>query len=138
MNVCSWSVIACSGVCGVWLSMLVGVASVYNTLHCICVCLKDGFCHASDAVCGVTLTDYRVLPTGNVSALVVAIYEQGPISIAIDASLKTFSFYSDGVYYDSKCGKNQWKRIGEIVLAASYTHPTMWKKTWVWHVVLLL
>ena len=75
------------------------------SLH-LCVCSKDGFCHTSEAVCGVTLDNYRVLPSGNVSALVVAIYEQGPISIAIDASLKTFSFYSNGVYYDSSCGEN--------------------------------
>ncbi len=39
------------------------------------------------------------------SALVSAIYEKGPISVAIDASHKSLSFYSHGVYYEPQCGK---------------------------------
>lgn len=37
-------------------------------------------------------------------ALKLAIAKHGPISVAIDASHKTFAFYSHGVYYDSTCG----------------------------------
>lgn len=37
-------------------------------------------------------------------AFKVALYNKGPLSVAIDASKKTFSFYSHGVYYDDSCG----------------------------------
>lgn len=43
--------------------------------------------------------------SGDEDQLMNAIANHGPISIAIDASLKTFSFYSYGVYYDDACGK---------------------------------
>lgn len=36
-------------------------------------------------------------------ALKAALVNHGPISIAIYASLKTFTFYSNGVYYDKDC-----------------------------------
>ena len=42
--------------------------------------------------------------TGDAGALKLAIAKHGPVSVAIDASLKTFSFYSHGVYYDEACG----------------------------------
>lgn len=38
-------------------------------------------------------------------ALKIALVNEGPISIAIYASLKTFAFYSNGVYYDKECRK---------------------------------
>lgn len=36
-------------------------------------------------------------------ALKYALVNNGPISIAIYASLKSFTFYSNGVYYDQDC-----------------------------------
>ena len=56
-------------------------------------------------MCGASLSSFRNVPSGNISALVAAIYEVGPISVAIDASHKYFSFYADGVYYGPPCGK---------------------------------
>ena len=35
----------------------------------------------------------------------MAIAEHGPISVAIDASHKSFTFYSHGVYYEPACGE---------------------------------
>lgn len=55
--------------------------------------------------CGASISKFVSIPTGNVSALVMAIYENGPISVAIDASHRSFSFYANGVYYEPKCGK---------------------------------
>jgi hypothetical protein len=40
--------------------------------------------------------------TNDESALRMALFKQGPISVAIDASQRTFSFYSNGVYYEPK------------------------------------
>lgn len=50
-------------------------------------------------------------------ALKIALVNEGPISIAIYASLKTFSFYSNGVYYDKECRKY-------LVLTHSITYET--------------
>ena len=55
--------------------------------------------------CGASISKFVSIPTGNVSALVMAIYENGPISVAIDASHRSFSFYANGVYYEPQCGK---------------------------------
>ena len=45
------------------------------------------------------------MTSGDVDALKVAIFKYGPISVAIDAAHKAFSFYANGVYYDPDCGK---------------------------------
>ena len=66
---------------------------------------QDGYCHANTSVCGARLSSFKNVPSGNISALVAAIYEVGPISVAIDASHKSFSFYANGVYYEPACGK---------------------------------
>lgn len=51
------------------------------------------------------LTGYVNVTSGDPDALKVAVAKHGPISVAIDASHKTFSFYSNGIYYDAECGK---------------------------------
>lgn len=65
---------------------------------------QDGYCHVSDK--NVTLvaqiTGWVNVTTGNADALKVALLKHGPISVAIDASHKTFSFYSHGVYFEPK------------------------------------
>lgn len=65
---------------------------------------QDGFCHVQDA--NVTLvapiTGWVNVTSGDPNALKVALLKHGPISVAIDASHKTFSFYSHGVYYEPK------------------------------------
>lgn len=38
----------------------------------------------------------------------IALFTHGPLSVAIDASHKTFSFYSHGVYYEPKWLVNQF------------------------------
>lgn len=54
--------------------------------------------------CGVKLSKFYNTRSGDVDDLVAAIYQKGPISVAIDASHKSFSFYSHGVYYEPECG----------------------------------
>lgn len=65
---------------------------------------QDGFCHVNDQ--NVTLvapvTGWVNVTRGDPNALKVALLKHGPISVAIDASHKSFSFYSHGVYFDAK------------------------------------
>lgn len=65
---------------------------------------QDGYCHAHDP--NVTLvapiTGWVNVTSGDQNAMKVALLQHGPISVAIDASHKTFSFYSNGVYYEPK------------------------------------
>lgn len=49
----------------------------------------------------------------------MAILKHGPISVAIDASHKTLSFYSNGVYYEPQCG-NGIDQLDHAVLAVGY------------------
>ena len=81
--------------------------------------MQDGFCHADEAECGASISNWYNTPEGNVTALVYAIYEHGPISVAIDASHLSFSFYSHGVYYEPKCG-NSLDDLDHQVLAIGY------------------
>jgi len=44
--------------------------------------------------------------SGDIDALKAAISAHGPVSVAIDASHRSLSFYANGVYYEPKCGKS--------------------------------
>ena len=50
------------------------------------------------------MSGYVNVTSGDLQALKVAMAKHGPISVAIDASHKSLSFYSSGVYYEPKCG----------------------------------
>ncbi|RNA42782.1 cathepsin L1-like [Brachionus plicatilis] len=63
----------------------------------------DGECRFRPENVGATLTRYEDVASDNECALTKAIANVGPISVAIDASLTTFQFYSSGVYYDPFC-----------------------------------
>lgn len=52
------------------------------------------------------ITGFVNVTPRNPDALKLAIAKHGPVSVAIDASHKTFAFYSHGVYYDSACGEH--------------------------------
>ena len=49
----------------------------------------------------------------------MAIAAHGPVSVAIDASHKSLSFYSNGVYYEEKCS-NDINGLDHAVLAVGY------------------
>ncbi len=69
------------------------------------VLLQDGYCQTNRSMCGAKLSQFHNTVSGNTDNLVSAIFEKGPISVAIDASHRSFSFYSHGVYFESQCGK---------------------------------
>lgn len=60
---------------------------------------------------------YREIPAGSEKALKRAVARVGPVSVAIDASLTSFQFYSKGVYYDESCDGNN---LNHALLAVGY------------------
>lgn len=56
------------------------------------------------------ITGYVNVTSGNITAVKAAIYKHGPVAVSIDASHKTFSFYSNGIYYEPKCGETSSTR----------------------------
>ncbi|XP_074042295.1 digestive cysteine proteinase 1 [Leptinotarsa decemlineata] len=80
---------------------------------------QDGFCHAEKVPKVAAISGWVNVTTNDKKALKLAIFEKGPISVAIDASQRTFSFYSNGVYYEPKCG-NKDEDLDHSVLAVGY------------------
>ena len=70
--------------------------------------VQDGFCKVNESECGARISMYVNTAPGNETSLMMAIAERGPISVAIDASHKSFNFYSHGVYYEPACGECGW------------------------------
>jgi len=75
-------------------------------VHFCVLLLQDGYCLTNESTCGAKLSQFHNTKTGDTDDLVMAIYEKGPISVAIDASHRSFSFYSSGLYYEEKCGES--------------------------------
>ncbi|XP_061192572.1 digestive cysteine proteinase 1-like [Saccostrea echinata] len=80
---------------------------------------------AQDGMCNKTITpvaklkNYVNVTSGDLQALKFAIAHQGPISVAIDASHLSLSFYANGVYYEPQCG-NKPDDLDHSVLAVGY------------------
>lgn len=64
------------------------------------------YCHVQNVTLVAPIKGFVNVTSGNENALKVALFKNGPISVAIDASRRTFSFYSHGVYYDDQCKNN--------------------------------
>jgi len=71
---------------------------------------RDGACKASSgtqASPAATVSGFTDIPQGSESGLQSALAENGPISVAIDASHMSFQFYTSGVYYEGACSSRQ-------------------------------
>jgi len=79
----------------------------------------DGYCHLENATIAAPIKGYVNVTSGDLDALKVALFKHGPISVAIDASHKSFSFYANGVYYEPKCGSGE-DDLDHAVLAVGY------------------
>uniref|UniRef100_A0A146LZX5 Digestive cysteine proteinase 2 n=2 Tax=Lygus hesperus TaxID=30085 RepID=A0A146LZX5_LYGHE len=94
----------------------------------------DGFCHTDEVKLVSPITGWVNVTTHNERALKMAIFKHGPISIGINASLRTFGLYSNGVYYDPQC-KGSEADLDHAVLAVGYgwvNHKKYWlvKNSW--------
>ena len=74
-------------------------------------------CHFDPSSVGATDSGYVRVKSGDENALQQAVGTVGPISVAIDASKKTFHLYKHGVYNDPTCSS---KKLDHGVLAVGY------------------
>ncbi|XP_076368042.1 digestive cysteine proteinase 2-like [Tachypleus tridentatus] len=82
---------------------------------------QDGKCHDRNVNKTVQITGYVNVTSKDpdLEALRLSLVYNGPISVSIDASHKSFSFYSNGVYWEPKCG-NKSDDLDHSVLAVGY------------------
>ncbi|OXB74246.1 UNVERIFIED_CONTAM: hypothetical protein H355_011698 [Colinus virginianus] len=80
---------------------------------------QNGLCHYNQSEMLAKITGYVNVTSGNITAVKAAIYKHGPVAVSIDASHKTFSFYSNGIYYEPKCA-NKPGQLDHAVLAVGY------------------
>ncbi|XP_007892928.1 digestive cysteine proteinase 1 [Callorhinchus milii] len=80
---------------------------------------QNGYCHYNQSTLTAKLKSYTNVTSGDIEALKFAIYKNGPAAVGIDASQKSFRFYSNGVYYEPKCGSKP-EDLDHAVLAVGY------------------
>ncbi|XP_041069092.1 digestive cysteine proteinase 2-like [Carcharodon carcharias] len=80
---------------------------------------QNGFCHYNQSIFTAQLKSYVNVTSGDCEALKMAIFKNGPVAVGMDASHKSFRFYSNGVYYEPKC-KNIRGELDHSVLAVGY------------------
>ncbi|KAF3692401.1 Cathepsin S [Channa argus] len=77
---------------------------------------KTQQCHYNPDYRATNCSQYNFLPKGDEEALKEALATIGPISVAIDATRPTFTFYRSGVYNDPTCSL----AVNHGVLAIGY------------------
>ncbi|KAG4066592.1 hypothetical protein HA402_007228 [Bradysia odoriphaga] len=77
----------------------------------------DDTCRYDASNSGATDKGFVDISEGDEDKLKKALATVGPISIAIDASSKSFHLYSEGVYYDPECSSED---LDHAVLAVGY------------------
>ena len=91
-----------------------------NPFYAFCFefCVQDEVkCHFKLADVGATCSGFTDIPKDDENALQEAVATIGPISVAIDASHRSFQLYRNGIYYEPKCSE---KRLDHGVLAVGY------------------
>jgi len=84
-------------------------------------------CLFSAANVGATISSFVDITSGSEAALLTAVKQQ-PVSVAIDASKKSFQLYSSGVYYESTCSSS---RLDHGVLAVGYGTDNTTQAFWI-------
>lgn len=80
---------------------------------------QDGYCRIENMTMYAPITGWVNVTSGDANAMKVALFKHGPLSIAIDAGHKSFSYYANGVYYEPEC-KNKLEQLDHAVLAVGY------------------
>lgn len=97
-----------------WIMKHGGIATEYSYGQYLA---QDGRCHTGTI--GAKIASYVKVTSGDLKALKVAIAQKGPVAVGIDASHRSFAFYSFGVYYEPQCG-NSPEDLDHAVLAVGY------------------
>lgn len=79
----------------------------------------NGFCHVNTSQLTAHIQSYTNVTSGDAEALKLALFKNGPAAVSIDASHRSFVFYSHGVYYEPACG-NTTDDLDHAVLAVGY------------------
>ena len=82
---------------------------------------QNGKCHSNvpGVEQGVQVRSYKNVTEGSEEALMDALANVGPMSVSIDASLDSFSFYRSGIYDDPNC-KSGLDDLDHTVTAGGY------------------
>merc|ERR1719367_2004434 len=93
---------------------------------------QDDRCQFKRSDVGADDKGYVDVPTGDEEALMKAIATVGPVSVAIDASHRSFQFYSHGIYDEPDCSP---QALDHGVLAVGYGPgyflvKNSWGETW--------
>lgn len=78
---------------------------------------QDDPCNFSRKNIGAKISGFKDIPSGSENALKEATAKVGPISVAIDASHRSFQLYRGGVYNEPECSS---KKLDHGVLAVGY------------------
>jgi C1A family cysteine protease len=92
--------------------------------------MADDYCKAGVTSPDVQIASYVNITSGDETALLDAIVNQGPISVAIDASHKSLSFYAEGVYYEPDCANNA-DGLDHAVLAVGFGTDSVGGDYWI-------
>ncbi|XP_029920021.1 digestive cysteine proteinase 1 [Myripristis murdjan] len=79
----------------------------------------NGLCHVNASQLTAHIKSYTNVTSGDADALKLALFKNGPAAVSIDASHRSFVFYSHGVYYEPACG-NTTDSLDHAVLAVGY------------------
>ncbi|XP_071971182.1 cathepsin S-like isoform X2 [Engystomops pustulosus] len=68
---------------------------------------QDRTCHFSTTKKATSITSYKEVAHGDENELKQVVGKVGPVSVAIDASRRSFYLYKNGVHYDPLCSSSQ-------------------------------
>ncbi|GLD53250.1 cathepsin L1-like protein [Lates japonicus] len=71
---------------------------------------------------------FKEIPEGDECALAEALYDEGPLSVAIDTNHRKFLLYTSGIYYNPECNNNN---ISHAVLLVGYGETAEGEKYWI-------